>query len=45
MNNKISDIAFLFDLDGVILDSERRYSKIWYDIEQDYPTGITDSQG
>ena len=42
MNNKISDIAFLFDLDGVILDSERRYSKIWYDIEQDYPTGITD---
>ncbi len=33
------DKAFLFDLDGVIIDSERAYSKIWEAIEKSYPTG------
>lgn len=32
-------IAFLFDLDGVLIDSEREYSKIWEKIESFHPTG------
>lgn len=32
----------LFDLDGVIIDSEGRYTKFWEDIEHIYPTGIPD---
>lgn len=31
--------GFLFDLDGVLIDSEREYSKIWNAIESKYPTG------
>lgn len=34
--------AFLFDLDGVIIDSESEYTKIWNKIESCYPTGIKD---
>lgn len=34
--------AALFDLDGVILDSERIYTRIWNEIERIYPTGIPD---
>lgn len=34
------DIAFLFDLDGVIIDSEREYTRIWTEIERLHPTGI-----
>lgn len=30
----------LFDLDGVILDSESRYTEFWNGIERIYPTGI-----
>ena len=30
----------LFDLDGVIIDTEGVYSRFWVDIEQKYPTGI-----
>ena len=33
-------IGFLFDLDGVLIDSEREYTKIWNEIEKEYPTGI-----
>ena len=32
--------AFLFDLDGVLIDSESEYTKIWNAIEQQFPTGI-----
>lgn len=42
MNIEMQDIGFLFDLDGVLLDSERSYTRIWADIERDYPTGVKD---
>lgn len=32
--------ATLFDLDGVIIDSERLYTEFWSKIEEIYPTGI-----
>lgn len=35
-------IGFLFDLDGVLIDSERRYTRIWQAIERDFPTGVPD---
>lgn len=37
MENKI---GFLFDLDGVLIDSEPEYSRIWAKINEEYPTGI-----
>lgn len=37
---KNNDIACLFDLDGVLVDSERLYTKIWEAIEKQWPTGI-----
>lgn len=33
-------IGFLFDLDGVLIDSEREYTRIWQEIDRRYPTGI-----
>lgn len=33
-------IGALFDLDGVVIDTEGVYSRFWVDIEQKYPTGI-----
>lgn len=41
-DHKLTDIAFLFDLDGVIIDSEGSYSLIWEEIEKVYPTGQED---
>lgn len=35
-------IGLLFDLDGVLIDSERRYTRIWAEIDRMYPTGIED---
>ena len=32
--------AFIFDLDGVLLDSEGKYSIFWGQIDQEYPTGV-----
>lgn len=32
--------AFLFDLDGVLIDSEREYTRIWQTIEERFPTGV-----
>ncbi|MDE5875667.1 MAG: HAD family phosphatase [Muribaculaceae bacterium] len=32
-------IGALFDLDGVLIDSEREYSRIWKTINVEYPTG------
>ncbi len=37
-----SSTAVLFDLDGVLIDSETEYTKIWERIEQKFPTGIKD---
>ncbi len=37
---KKNDIGCLFDLDGVLVDSERIYTKIWEAIECQWPTGI-----
>lgn len=37
MNN---NIGFLFDLDGVLIDSESEYSKIWAQVNKEYPSGI-----
>lgn len=33
-------VAFLFDLDGVLIDSEKQYTLIWEEIERHYPTGV-----
>lgn len=32
--------AALFDLDGVLIDSEGIYTKFWHDIDRKYPTGV-----
>ncbi len=32
--------GFLFDLDGVLIDSEKEYSKIWAAVNRKYPTGV-----
>lgn len=34
--------GFLFDLDGVLIDSESRYTEIWDEINQTFPTGVDD---
>ena len=34
--------AALFDLDGVLIDTEPIYTRIWSDIESRFPTGIPD---
>lgn len=34
------EIGFLFDLDGVLIDSETEYTRIWTEIENTFPTGI-----
>lgn len=43
MNGAIArPLGALFDLDGVLIDSEGLYTQFWSDIEKIYPTGITD---
>lgn len=39
-NIMYKDIAFLFDLDGVLIDSEREYTRIWDKIDKAFPTGV-----
>ena len=34
--------GFLFDLDGVIIDSEKEYSRIWHRINELWPTDVPD---
>lgn len=34
------NVAFLFDLDGVLIDSETEYTRIWSDIDSRFPTGM-----
>lgn len=43
-NKKNNDIrvGFLFDLDGVLIDSEREYTRIWGEINNAFPAGIPD---
>lgn len=38
MNNKDIKYGFLFDLDGVLIDSEKEYSRIWATVNKEYPT-------
>ena len=38
----MDNIGFLFDLDGVLIDSESEYSKIWSAINREFPTGVPD---
>lgn len=40
MIDPIHEIGFLFDLDGVIIDSESEYSRIWMQLNKEFPTGI-----
>lgn len=40
MKKSTEKIGFLFDLDGVIIDSESEYSKIWSKINKEFPTGV-----
>lgn len=41
MNNQTKKpLAVLFDLDGVLLDSEGQYSIFWGSMDEKYPTGI-----
>lgn len=35
-------MGLLFDLDGVLIDSERRYTQIWARVDEMYPTGVPD---
>lgn len=42
MKPQKNKIGFLFDLDGVIIDSETEYSRIWRLINREFPTGIKD---
>lgn len=35
----MNKIGFLFDLDGVLIDSESEYTRIWTEIDRRYPTG------
>lgn len=39
---KYSSVGFLFDLDGVLIDSEKTYTKIWSDINDEFPSGYPD---
>ena len=39
---EISDCGVLFDLDGVLIDSESLYTGFWNEMEHIYPTGIPD---
>lgn len=36
----MNNIGFLFDLDGVIINSESQYSEIWAQINREFPTGV-----
>ncbi len=39
---KENKYGFLFDLDGVLIDSEKEYSRIWATVNSEYPTGVAD---
>lgn len=35
-------LGFLFDLDGVLIDSENEYTRIWSEIDAHFPTGVAE---
>ncbi|MDE6811439.1 MAG: HAD family phosphatase [Muribaculaceae bacterium] len=39
---KIKIKGVLFDLDGVLVDSESEYTRIWNKIDSEFPTGVED---
>jgi beta-phosphoglucomutase len=42
MINDFDNVGVLFDLDGVIVNTEPAYTRFWEDIEKVYPTGVPD---
>lgn len=42
LDSNTTKIGFLFDLDGVLIDSESEYSRIWATVNREYPTGVDD---
>ena len=42
VNMQNNNIGVLFDLDGVILDTEGIYTEFWDQIEEKFPTGVKD---
>lgn len=38
----MNETGILFDLDGVLIDSERKYTRIWAGVDRMYPTGVAD---
>ncbi|MBR4829163.1 MAG: HAD family phosphatase [Muribaculaceae bacterium] len=42
MRHTIKRFGILFDLDGVLLDSEGQYSIFWASMDKEYPTGVPD---
>ena len=38
----MNTIGVLFDLDGVLIDSENLYTEFWSNIDKMYPTGVAD---
>ncbi len=42
MTNLSTPRGALFDLDGVIVDSEGIYTEFWQEIDREFPTGVTD---
>lgn len=38
----MKQVGVLFDLDGVLLDTESLYTDFWADIDKEFPTGIND---
>ncbi|MDE5790810.1 MAG: HAD family phosphatase [Muribaculaceae bacterium] len=36
------NVGFLFDLDGVLIDSEKEYTRIWEEIDRQFPSGFED---
>lgn len=38
--DKKNKYGFLFDLDGVLIDSENEYSNIWSIVNSEYPSGV-----
>ena len=42
MSEMTKRCGILFDLDGVLLDSEGQYSIFWASMDEEYPTGVPD---
>ena len=40
MSNINRRVAALFDLDGVLVDTESIYTQFWSDMDRRYPTGV-----